>query len=182
MGIDVYLRWSKQTKAERQLQMTGFSVTVGNIGYLREAYHGGPYATRVLVPEAFKSDTRRYSARTLRARLPATLYAAAVRSLTVYNETPLAVASVREPKSPEVIHAGDGGAMMTAILGIFAKINDTGEAVPPAVKAEAEATVRLWQAEGKEVLDPTLRSFVEFVELAEHWQAQGRRISVYVSA
>lgn len=57
MGIDVYLRWRNQTSDEHNAQMTGFSLISGNVGYLREAYHGGPYATRVLVPEAFDENT-----------------------------------------------------------------------------------------------------------------------------
>lgn len=54
MGIDVYATWAGMTPQERALQYTGFSVINGEVGYLREAYHGSPYATRVLVPEAFE--------------------------------------------------------------------------------------------------------------------------------
>ena len=53
MGIDIYARWPGQTEAETDAQGTGYSIAHGHIGYLREAYHGEPYATRVLVPEAF---------------------------------------------------------------------------------------------------------------------------------
>ncbi len=53
MGIDIYLRWERMTGAEREAQQLGFSVVHGHVGYLREAYHGAPYATRVLMPEAF---------------------------------------------------------------------------------------------------------------------------------
>lgn len=54
MGIDIYLRWAGQTDEERAAQLqAGFSIAAGEVGYLREAYHGGPYATMVLVPEAF---------------------------------------------------------------------------------------------------------------------------------
>lgn len=52
MGIDFYLRWADQTEDERQAQYTGFATT-GEAGYIREAYHGEPYATQVLCPEAF---------------------------------------------------------------------------------------------------------------------------------
>ena len=54
MGIDIYATWAGMTPQERALQYTGFSVINGEVGYLREAYHGKPYATQVLVPEAFK--------------------------------------------------------------------------------------------------------------------------------
>lgn len=56
MGIDVYARWDGQTEAERQAQYTGFSIVSGDVGYLREAYHGEPYATRALFPECFDDN------------------------------------------------------------------------------------------------------------------------------
>ena len=57
MGIDIYLKWDGQDEEEKQAQLTGFSTTAGGSGYLREAYHGGPYATHILVREAFESET-----------------------------------------------------------------------------------------------------------------------------
>ena len=86
MGIDVYARWRGQTEAEKQAQFTGFSIVSGNVGYLREAYHGEPYATKVLVPEGWQDCPCKYEdddcdhsvqipAATLRERLPATLAA-----------------------------------------------------------------------------------------------------------
>lgn len=94
MGIDCYLLWKAQTEAERKLQFTGFAVDAGNVGYLREAYHGGPYATQVLLPEGFKDDLTQEEyeagipipAAVLRARLPETLLTAAQRSEKVYGE------------------------------------------------------------------------------------------------
>lgn len=56
MGIDIYLHWEDMTEKDEEARYTGFSIVSGNIGYLREAYHGGPYVTRVLMPEAFYRD------------------------------------------------------------------------------------------------------------------------------
>jgi hypothetical protein len=53
IGIDVYLNWDGATEEEQAAQITGFSIAHGHVGYLREAYHGEPYATRVLLPESF---------------------------------------------------------------------------------------------------------------------------------
>jgi hypothetical protein len=53
MGIDVYAKWDGQTDDERKAQITGFSIVHGHTGYLREAYHGEPYATKVLFPECW---------------------------------------------------------------------------------------------------------------------------------
>lgn len=54
MGIDIYMRWKGQEEEEHKAQITtGYSVESGDVGYLREAYHGGPFVTRFLVSEAF---------------------------------------------------------------------------------------------------------------------------------
>ena len=54
MGIDVYLKWDKMNDEDHKAQLgTGFQTDIGDTGYLREAYHGEPYATQMLVPEAF---------------------------------------------------------------------------------------------------------------------------------
>ncbi len=121
MGIDIYLRWQGMTEEERAAQQTGYSVVHGHVGYLREAYHGGPYATRVLVPVAFDSNEPvRIPAWVLRNRLPAALSVARERALRVYGE-----------------RLSDGA--------------------------------------------PELRAFVDFVELAERMEAEGREPWVLAS-
>ena len=89
MGIDIYARWDKQTPEEVQPQyQAAFSVEAGDIGYLREAYHGEPYATRHLVPEAFENPKGALiPAKTLRERLPETLRLAEERERTLYETT-----------------------------------------------------------------------------------------------
>jgi hypothetical protein len=90
MGIDIYLRWQGMTEEERAAQRAGYSVVYGHVGYLREAYHGEPYGTRVLVPEAFESTPGddvgeegavRIPTWVLRNRLPVALSAARERAL-----------------------------------------------------------------------------------------------------
>lgn len=57
MGIDIYLKWDGMTEEDKAKQIDiGFSTTAGEVGYLREAYHGGPYATQIFFREAFESD------------------------------------------------------------------------------------------------------------------------------
>jgi hypothetical protein len=89
MGIDIYMEWEGQTEAEKKAQITGFSVTAGRVGYLREAYHGDPYATRALVPEAFFSHDGKAAipARTMRDRLDTARAAVEVRERTIYKQT-----------------------------------------------------------------------------------------------
>jgi hypothetical protein len=87
MGIDIYMKWEGQTDAEEARQITGFSVTAGRFGYLREAYHGGPYATRALVPEAFEGGGAPIPAAFMRERLPETLALAKEREQKIYKTT-----------------------------------------------------------------------------------------------
>ena len=88
MGIDIYARWRDQTGDEEEAQYkAGFDSTVGDIGYLREAYHGEPYATKVLVPEAFEEHRVPIYAATLESRLPATLVVAEAREREIYGVT-----------------------------------------------------------------------------------------------
>ena len=49
MGIDVYATWPGMTTAEERAQGAHtLCMDAGSAGYLREGYHGGPYATRFL--------------------------------------------------------------------------------------------------------------------------------------
>ena len=90
MGIDIYMRWDKQTEEEKQGQYTGFDIQSGNVGYLREAYHGSPYVTRFLVKEAFSDDAPEegatISADVLRERLPEAVKLHIQRQKDVYKE------------------------------------------------------------------------------------------------
>ncbi len=87
MGIDIYAEWDGMTEAEDKARITGFSIEHGHVGYLREAYHGEPYATKVLVPEAFQELRVHIHAATLRDRLPATLIVAEARERDIYGVT-----------------------------------------------------------------------------------------------
>lgn len=87
MGIDIYAEWDGMTEAEKHLQYTGFSIEHGHVGYLREAYHGEPYATKRLVPEAFMWGRAPISAAVLSRRLPDTFRIAEQRERQVYGVT-----------------------------------------------------------------------------------------------
>ena len=75
MGIDVYLKWDTMNDEDHKAQLgTGFQTDIGDTGYLREAYHGEPYATQMLVPEAFDEKNAGEDvsifAKEMEARLP----------------------------------------------------------------------------------------------------------------
>lgn len=97
MGIDIYLRWQGQSEAEETAQITGFDTTMGHVGYLREAYHGEPYATRVLLPETWAGDEggTAIPAATLKERLPMTLETVAVREKRIYRSSEEEIAKVQ---------------------------------------------------------------------------------------
>ena len=89
MGIDIYTRWNGQTDEERKAQETGLSVHHGRMGYLREAYHGEPYATQYLVWEAFRrpEGKAQIPAAVLKARLPETIKLVTEREEQLYGVT-----------------------------------------------------------------------------------------------
>ena len=99
MGIDIYASWRGQSETEQAAQITGFSAEHGHVGYLREAYHGEPYATRVLLPEAFaaKGEPVAIPAALLRERLPGTIETAIERERLIYGN--------RVTKSAPIIRA-----------------------------------------------------------------------------
>jgi hypothetical protein len=76
MGIDVYLRWHGQTPEEAEAQEDAYlSLDGGAVGYLRESYSGGPYATKILCREAFESASRE-------AQIPAAILRERLTSVT----------------------------------------------------------------------------------------------------
>jgi hypothetical protein len=90
MGIDIYARWERNLSAEVIEEVKAWwSGHADDVAYLREGYHGGPYATRHLVPEVFDIESGRafISAALLRERLPETLRLAEEREREVYGET-----------------------------------------------------------------------------------------------
>ncbi len=87
MGIDIYAAWEGMSREDEVARHAWLSVEHGHVGYLREAYHGEPYATRLLVPEAFDQGEAEIAASVLRERLPAVLEVAQRREKLVYGET-----------------------------------------------------------------------------------------------
>jgi hypothetical protein len=94
----VYAHWKGKTLAEDRAQITGHSLVHGHVGYLREAYDGGPYALEYLVPEAFECAAD-IPATLLRARLSEVLRIAATRQVSVYHRAVDDEAAKEELKS-----------------------------------------------------------------------------------
>ena len=90
MGIDIYVEWDKRTEEDKEKQYTGFSIESGDVGYLREAYHGSPYATKYFVQEAFEDeeyDGVEISSDTLLQRVPLAVDIHIQRHKEIYKES-----------------------------------------------------------------------------------------------
>jgi len=128
MGIDIYAHWRGQTEAETEAQITGFSGVHGHVGYLREAYHGGPYVTKYLVAEAFAAEDGESTipAQTLRQRLPVAVLMHLYREHKLYGggndpariddlaKLPAALAVVFATEMPDTSHAEFAAALKPA--------------------------------------------------------------------
>lgn len=156
MGIDIYAEWCGQTEAERDAQCTGFSVVSGHAGYLREAYHGGPYVTRYLLTEAFDAPEceARIPAEMLRARLPTAVLMHLYREQKLYGGG----------KDPSRIEFADLGRVLRNVAENEVA-DDThqafAEALLPASIATAEHLI------AARALPDTALAFVDFVDLCE---------------
>jgi hypothetical protein len=166
MGIDIYLEWDGMEEEEKSAQATGFSTTSGHVGYLREAYHGGPYATRILVREAFEADD-------CRAQIPA------------------AVMRERLTRVTEPAMTGDGHKLAAMFLDMVqstgAKVAEGGnirsDTTRPMTVEEAvrERQARLY-GEQSDLADRVVESFQNFVTLAEEKEKKtGKPCTVYAS-
>jgi hypothetical protein len=166
MGIDIYLEWDGMEKEEKSAQATGFSITSGDVGYLREAYHGGPYATRILVREAFEAED-------CRAQIPAEIMRERLTHVT------------------EPAMAGEGHQIAQMIVGM---IQDTGAEVvsgggiqsdttrPMTVEEAIRERQRRLYGEDDNHIERVVKSFRDFVSLAEEKERQtGKPCTVYAS-
>lgn len=167
MGIDIYARWNGQTKRERKAQVTGFSAIHGHVGYLREAYHGGPYVTRFFVREAFEAKEAKadISAATMRLRLPQAVLLALYRHDKIYaNDND----PTQLPAEPGAIAAklaevyAPGGAIEQARTGEEA--DQLARIVPPHI------IKRCMDAIAKRELPDFAQTFADFVDLCERME------------
>jgi hypothetical protein len=156
MGIDIYARWNGQSTAEQDAQLTGFSIEAGDVGYLREAYHGGPYVTKYLVAEAFEAPEGEAAirAKTLRERLAAAVLMHMYREHTIYGQG----------KNPAVI---DLAKLPEALLNVHSKeVGDLSHRdFVAALKPESIETAK--QLIENDMLSPSAKAFVDFVTLCE---------------
>lgn len=175
MGIDIYLEWDGITEEDKKQQYAcGFSITGGKTGYLREAYHGEPYATQILVREAFEADNCRaeISAATMRERL--THVTEPAYGKTGGHQVAQAVGElIREVVEA---HADEGYAFEGLVPA------GSGQTSPMTVEEAVTLRARkLYNADETEI-ENTVQSFRDFVTLAEQKEREtGKPCTVYAS-
>jgi hypothetical protein len=163
-------------------QLTGFRVDKGNVGYLREGYHGGPYATMALLPEGWDNNLQldedgafAIEAKTLRERLPATIMVAIYRQETVYGQgiDPSNLGNIGDD-----LEAG----LRPHLAAIFATIQDRS-ATEIVANTTDEQKRQANELIAKRKLPDYALSFVDFVDLAEKKEKEtGEPCRVIVSA
>ena len=173
MGIDVYLKWRGQDEEEFDAQITSmFSTNRGLTGYLRESYHGGPYATHILVREAFESET-------CEAEIPA-----AVMRERLTSVTEPARGADAGSKAAAMIYD-----MLSSMLGaqgdtlVSPKPSGQHHTEPQTVEESIRARcARIYRDASPEEVEEYVQSFRDFVALAEQKEKEtGHPCTVYAS-
>ena len=96
-GNRLYAQWKHQSNEARHAQSDAWSsISAGDRGYLREAYHGELYATRYLCAEAFATGAARISSAVLRDRLPRAVALAEERERKLYGGNKASVETVKK--------------------------------------------------------------------------------------
>lgn len=161
MGIDIYLKWPGMTDKDRENQITGYCTTAGNTGYLREAYHGGPYATKILVREAFEASEceAQIPAATMRMRL--TCVTEPARGVEGGDMIAMLL-----PELLKKMHAGSGeNEEPVTISGVHSgNVHTAPMSVEEAIRLRCNS---LYPEDGEEYIYEVTKSFREFVALAE---------------
>jgi hypothetical protein len=167
MGIDIYLEWDGQTEEDRKKMCTGFSTTSGDVGYLREAYHGGPYATQILLREAFESED-------CKAQIPA----AVLRERLTHVTEPARDKTGGHEVAAAIFDAFAAMGMSEIGAGVKSALTEP-QTVEEAVRARCQ---NLYPDGGTEYADQVVQSFRDFVALAERKEREtGKPCTVYAS-
>ena len=180
MGIDIYATWKGMTDEEKEAQYTGFSVEHGHIGYLREAYHGEPYVSSILIPESYEHEDYvddledsnyqgvEIDASVMEERLPAAVITSLQREATVYKNTDARDLLMEIGIEPIFTMRNEGETLRGAlerIKGDISRLHDEPSQVPIPQKAITGA----WLIRVMKQSPPT-KSIIDFVALCREKQ------------
>jgi len=167
MGIDIYLHWRGQTEEEEKAQATGFAIDAGDVGYLREAYHGAPYVTKFFLQEAFENNGEAaIPAAVLRERLPVAVLMSLFREHKLYGDG----------KDPAMIRSDGETSDSLEKLGdimknVFEKEVHDMEHEKFAAEIDKDSIKTAEKLIAIGALPDYAQAFVDFVELAEKKEA-----------
>lgn len=153
MGIDIYLEWEGQTEPRE----------TGATGYLRESYHGGPYATRILLREAFEADT-------CRAKIPAAILRERLTHVTEQANTPNMGHDLSMMMFALMTRAAADGKDLT--VPQHAGLLERDTTCPMTVEEAVEARERTVYKGTDQDVQESLKEFRDFVALAEQKEAE----------
>jgi hypothetical protein len=173
MGIDIFLEWDGMNEADKEAQQEHMlTLTGGHTGYLREAYHGEPYATHILVRESFEAESGR-------AKIPAAVMRERMTRVTepVYGKTGghRTAQAVGQIIRDMVEESGDPELHIATVVP-----QGSGQTLPMTVEEAIESRARkLYNASDEEVAEVT-QSFWDFVQLAEEKEKElGKPCTVF---
>jgi len=184
MGIDIFLTWPGMTEYDKERQTAKiFDPLVGEVGYLREAYRGGPYATHIVFREAFrnKSCRARISAKTMRKRMHNVTEPA--RNCNTAHHVAQAIANLFANKT---LSFGTEPAAIIAQINALnaASTSSRAQVTQPMTGCEAIRTrcQSIYPEQGPDYPEKVIASFYAFIALAEQKEKKtGKRCTVYAS-
>jgi hypothetical protein len=198
MGIDVYLKWDGMPEidvnwaVDRRLAEAAYATKYSPDRYIREAYHGGPYATQFLFPEAWGRRLVR-STVVCEGMLAGLSGLMAAKGMTVAAlHEPAPPAELDAPRTPPRCSRSVRTVEWTEtyiISGKPYKQRNRGQVYPPALLrarlplAQAvarERAVRLYKATPKEA-EQEARHLAAFVDHYAALLADGKNPRVRVS-
>ena len=190
MGIDVYLKWDKFTHTDQNRQITGYSVTSGYLGYLRESYHGPPYATKVLFPECFENgagdggEDMVKQIMSLMAKFPMDRFSGPPSVKNLDKKMPLVIDPEERGKIVKMdsIFYKDDCSTITEKLSFLVIDNKIlQKRLPDAISASIKRHTALY-GESLEEAKHSAKSYKDFVELHKRKEEKGLNPIIHVSA
>ena len=189
MGIDIYARARKKKEKVEDIDFN--EEYCGERGYLREAYHGGPYVTKFLVEEAFDAEEDKMekdesgsemgvqiSVKTLKERLPIATLLAVHREQKIYGDK----SGIPKDFIKELDGKDGAKTFSETMSGIFDSMGDNTHrflagSIPEDIIKRAEKAIS-----DRESIHPRAQEFVDFVEFCENTEKEtGEETFIYAS-
>ena len=196
MGVDIYLYWEGITGEEMWAQHSvRFSYEHGHTGYLRETNQdpnrildeifgtnieslSEHYATKFLCREVFEKEPGKFlyiSSKKLAKMLPRTMKIAKERGLKAYDEFVKKIESLSGPYATKFLCREAFEKKSDKFPYISSKT--LRKRLPHTIEIVKERRLKAYD-EVVEENHPVIKSFIDFVELAERLEREGKEIRI----